>query len=104
MSSTTTVRVTSAGQKVTIVQSASPAPASSGGGSDGGGSTGKGTYTYTQSQAATVWMIPHDLGRFPAVTVLDTDGNVIMADVQHLSAAVVSIGFAAPLAGKALLT
>jgi hypothetical protein len=48
--------------------------------------------------------VGHDLGRYPAVTILDQDGNQVFAEVQHLSTAVVSIGFAAAVSGMALLT
>jgi hypothetical protein len=100
--STEVVRETSSGQRVRIVQSASPIPPVSWGG-DGTGTT-KNTYTHTQSNASNVWLVGHDLGRYPAVTILDQDGNQVFAEVQHLSTAVVSIGFAAAVSGMALLT
>lgn len=93
--STAQVQVKPNSQQVAVVQSASPVPVSGMGG---------GNYTHNQASAQTVWTIPHSLGRRPAVSILDSEGRVVHADVQHLSDDVVSITFSVPMLGTAELT
>ena len=47
--------------------------------------------TYTQSDAAAIWTVPHNLGRYPGVTVTDHLGNVISADVSYVDSNIVRI-------------
>lgn len=64
-------------------------------------------YTHTQSTAATVWTINHDLGWDPAgVQVFDQDGNEIMgAVVTYLvPGSVIRLAFDLSFAGTARLT
>ena len=68
-----------------------------------GSSTGV-AYTHLQSVTATVWTINHNLGMRPAVTILDTGGNEVEADVVHTSFNQLVIRFAIPIAGIARLT
>ena len=93
---TTPVLITNAGDRVTIIQSASPIPAY--------GIGGGANYTHIQATAQDTWTIPHNLGRRPGVAVLDGEGRIIHADVQHLSDDVVSISFSVPVLGTAELT
>lgn len=96
--STAQVHLKPNSQRVTVVQSASPIPVT------GTGGSGPANYTHIQPSAQATWMIPHNLGRRPAVTVLDSEGRVVIADVQHLSDDVVSITFSVPMVGTAELT
>ena len=53
--------------------------------------------------ALSIWLIPHGMGRRPAVSTLDDDGNQIFGEVQHLDANTVSITFSSPVLGSAEL-
>ena len=71
---------------------------------NGGSTTGGVAYTHLQSLPNTVWTINHNLGMRPAVTILDTGGNEVEADVVHTSFNQLVIRFAVPIAGIARLT
>ena len=65
------------------------------------GPPGGGTYTHTQAIAATVWTVPHNLGRRPSVSVTDHLGNVVLADVRYLDDDMVQISHGSALTGFA---
>lgn len=65
---------------------------------EGGGGA---VHTHTQSTAASVWTINHNLGVQPSITVLDTGGNALLAQVLHVSVNQAQIQFATPVAGIA---
>lgn len=59
---------------------------------------------YVQAGAASTWgPIAHNLGRRPNVTVYDVSGNQIAPDI-YASTTTVSLVFATPVAGTAVLT
>jgi hypothetical protein len=60
-------------------------------------------YLHTQNVPATVWTINHNLGLRPAVSIIDTGGNEVEAEVSHTSTNQLVIRFAIPLAGLARL-
>ncbi len=61
-------------------------------------------YVHTQSSATNQWNIPHNLGFFPNVTVLDNMNRIIEADVQYLNINSVRIVLNVALSGVAYLT
>lgn len=63
---------------------------------------GQGVLHY-QNVPASVWTLNHNLGLRPAVTVLDTGGNEVDAEIAHTHANQLVIRFARPLAGLARL-
>lgn len=69
----------------------------------GGGSSGI-AFTHTQVSASTLWTINHNLGFRPAVSILDSGGNEIEANVVHTGPDQLFIHFAIPVAGMARLT
>lgn len=69
----------------------------------GGGGTVATTYTWNQGTPLPVWTIPHNLGRYPSVTVVDTSGNRVEPDVTYQSNDIVQITHGAAFAGKAYL-
>ncbi len=89
------VRIAPKTEAVTIVQSAAPV------GIGGSGSGAKLTWTPPSTQQ--VWMIPHNLGFKPQVTILDPEGNVVYGNVQHLDSNTLSISFTLPFYGTAEL-
>lgn len=67
----------------------------------GGGSGGY--LEWPQLSAQPTWVIPHNLGKFPDVTVIDLNGEELWATVLHLSNNVVQIDFSMPTVGRAIL-
>lgn len=65
------------------------------------GPAGGATYTHTQSIAAAVWTVPHNLGRHPSVAVTDHLGNLVHPDVCYLDDDLVQITHGTPLTGFA---
>jgi hypothetical protein len=61
-------------------------------------------YVHNQTSATNQWNIPHNLGFFPNVTVLDNMNRIIEADVQYLNINNVRIVLNVALSGVAYLT
>ena len=61
-------------------------------------------YMHLQSSPALVWTVNHNLGVRPTVSLVDTGGNEVQADIVHTSANQLQVRFALPLAGVARLT
>lgn len=70
----------------------------------GGGGTAGTAYTHTQVVAAAIWTINHNLGIRPSVSILDSGGNEVEADIVHTSANQLLIRFAIAISGLARLT
>lgn len=60
-------------------------------------------YVHQQAAPSAVWNINHSLGVFPSVDVLDSSDTVVYADVQHMSISSLTVTFASPTTGRALL-
>lgn len=71
-------------------------------GPSGGG--GSAAYTYTQSPAAMVWTIDHNLGFRPTVTVFSESGDEVRPNIQNPTVNRTTIGFSEAFAGTARLT
>lgn len=68
------------------------------------GSLGVGeTYIHSQVVPTDVWVIAHELNRYPALTVVDSIGRVVEGDVKYLSADEVEIEFSGAFSGIAYL-
>lgn len=52
---------------------------------------------------STVISVKHDMGKRPAVTILDNDGNQVYADVNHIDANKLVITFGKSQSGKIIL-
>lgn len=63
-----------------------------------------GSYIHTQSTSSSTWTINHNLGYYPAVSVVDSGGNVVIGDVNYISINAVSVSFNASFGGKAYLS
>jgi hypothetical protein len=66
----------------------------------GGGSA---SYVHNQATPAAVWTIPHNLGFFPNVTVVDSSGAQVEGDVVF-STNQVQVTFSAAFSGTAYLS
>lgn len=58
-------------------------------------------FVYTQSSPASTWIINHNLKKYPAVSVIDSGGNVVFGDVSYLSDNIVEVRFSASFSGHA---
>lgn len=77
-----------------------------GGGSGSGGTTGgEGDkyYYHSQALAAEEWVIEHNLGKYPSVTVVSSAGEEIYCDKKHLSINKVVLNFGTAISGAAFL-
>ena len=64
---------------------------------------GSATYVFAQASAAAIWTIPHNLGKFPSITVVDSSGNVVVGFETYNSNNQITITFSAPFSGTAYL-
>lgn len=60
-------------------------------------------YVHPQPVAADVWVIPHGLGKFPSIIVIDTSGDQCCGDISYDSVNQVTLTFSAPFSGTAYL-
>lgn len=58
-------------------------------------------YVFTQASPSTVWTVNHNLGKFPAVSVVDSTGTRVHGDEQHVSVNQTVLTFVVAFSGKA---
>ena len=59
---------------------------------------------HEQGSPSAQWVIHHDLGAYPEVTVIDSTGELVIGDVVYTTVAtIVTLNFGAPFSGKAIL-
>lgn len=61
------------------------------------------TYEHTQDIASDEWIIDHNTGQYPSVTIVDTNNVVVIGTIQYITLNRVKVTFAEPVAGKAYL-
>lgn len=60
-------------------------------------------YTHYQASASDTWIIVHNLGKYPSVTVTDSAGNPAVGSTTYLDLNSLRITFSSALAGEAFL-
>jgi hypothetical protein len=65
-----------------------------------GNPNGSDGLTWNAPSAQLVWMVPHNMGRFPLVAIRDSAGELVAADVKHLDENVLTVTFSAPVLGS----
>ena len=70
--------------------------------------TGNITYTHNQGSVSDTWIITHNLGRFPSVTVVDSGGTIVTGNAVYDSNNQITLTFFAngnlvAFSGKAYL-
>jgi len=69
--------------------------------------TGMGTsgahYLHQQLIPVTMWLITHNLNKYPSVTVMDNAGSKYMTDVRYIDTNTVEIRMTYPMSGTAAL-
>lgn len=86
---------------ITVTQVTQGLTGPSGGGTTPG--TGDSNYVHNQSVASATWTINHGLGKFPAVSVVDSAGDQIEGDVRYINVNQVVITFSAMFTGRAFI-
>ena len=61
------------------------------------------TFTHNQGQASTTWVVIHNLGRFPSVTIVTDSNVVVIGDITYNSKNKLTIALASADSGKAYL-
>ena len=62
------------------------------------------SYVHVQSTVSATWMVEHDLGWFPNVTVIDSAGSTVEGDVAHIDTTMLTISFSGAFTGHAYLS
>lgn len=65
--------------------------------------TAKLGYVFTQSTPTAIWIINHDLGKYPAVNIVDSANDEVIGEVNYTSTSQIVITFSAAFSGKAFL-
>ena len=60
-------------------------------------------YLHKQTAAEKNWIITHNMGKFPSVTVIDSAGNSVVGDVTYIDENSLSVTFSGAFSGKAIL-
>lgn len=58
-------------------------------------------YTHIQNSAVTSWVVNHNLGKIPAITVLDSAGTEVEGQIVHNSVNQSVLSFTTAFAGEA---
>lgn len=73
--------------------------------SGGGGGVGGGvSYVHNQGTVSDSWLIEHNLGFFPNVTVIDSGGTTCEGDVAHIDENTLTVQFSAAFTGVGYLS
>lgn len=59
------------------------------------------TYEHSQLVASDTWTINHQLGKHPAITVVDSGGNVVTGDITYNDINTAIVSFSVPFGGNA---
>jgi hypothetical protein len=60
-------------------------------------------YVHDQQVASATWVITHNMGKKPSVSIVDTADDEIIAEVKYNSNNQLTLSFSAPVSGKAYL-
>lgn len=81
-----TVEIIEIDDLIEIVEVLIPGPP----GPPGSGGAGS-SFVFQQSTPLDVWTVPHNLNRFPSVTVTDHLGEIMLADAVYVDSNIVQI-------------
>jgi hypothetical protein len=71
-------------------------------GADGSGAANT-TVVHDQASANATWTMTHNLGRYPAIDIIDSAGNHVIGDIKHNSINQLVATFDNAFAGKAII-
>jgi hypothetical protein len=58
-------------------------------------------FVFSQLSASASWSVAHNLGKNPAVTVVDSGGNELLVDVDYIDVNNCTLVFGSPTSGRA---
>ena len=58
-------------------------------------------FVYVQATSSNIWEITHNLDKYPAVTVVDSGGSVVVGEIVYIDKNNIRITFASAFSGKA---
>ena len=58
-------------------------------------------YVHTQIAASNNWTITHNLNKYPAITIVDSGGTVVIGEVEYINLNLVYVKFNGVFSGKA---
>ena len=58
-------------------------------------------FVYAQATSSDIWEITHNLNKYPAVTVVDSGGSVVIGEIVYIDKNNVRITFTSAFSGKA---
>lgn len=61
------------------------------------------SYVHTQSLASIQWTVNHNLGKYPSVTIVDSAGDEVEGNVNHIGLNQLVISFSAAFGGRAFI-
>lgn len=61
------------------------------------------TFEFVQDVASTEWVINHNMKKYPAVSIVDETGNLVICNIHYNNINTTTISFNIPFAGKAFL-
>ena len=59
------------------------------------------SFVYVQATSSDIWEITHNLNKYPAVTVVDSGGSVVIGEIVYIDKNNIRITFASAFSGKA---
>lgn len=59
--------------------------------------------SFTQETSASVWVILHNLSKYPSVTVIDNYGELTLCETEYTNENTVTLRFSEPTAGTVYL-
>lgn len=65
------------------------------------GSSADLNFVFDQPTPAATWLVNHSLGKYPAVSIVDSAGTVVYGNVTYVNLNQVQIDFTAAFSGKA---
>ena len=89
-------------QLVQEVGLTSPGPQGPPGPTGPAGAAGGSVFEHDQVAPSASWLITHNLGRFPHISVLDGSNNLVLTDVEYTSLNTAVLTFPLPVTGKAV--
>jgi len=66
-------------------------------------SSGDKNFIYDQISLSTIWIIEHNLNKYPSVSVKDTGGNTYIGEVEYLGPNKLAVHFSVAISGRAYL-
>lgn len=58
-------------------------------------------YHHVQATPAAVWVIAHGLGKYPAISIVDSGGSTVIGDVKYDTTDQCTVAFSAAFSGEA---